>query len=71
MAVIVANRTAQQNRSRWMRDLPGRKAVGLQPTPEARVFDLRSVNVSGQSLAGKGELVFEGEALELGDFRFH
>lgn len=36
----------------------------MQPTPGARVINLRGSFANGQNLAGSGALVFEGEVLE-------
>lgn len=41
----------------------------IKPTPDARVVDMRSQlgishSISGQTLAGSGAMVFEGEILE-------
>lgn len=71
MAVTGAKLTALPTKPRWMSGLSGRDADRLQPTANARVFDLRNSHASGQTIAGKGELVFEGETLEPGAFRFH
>ncbi len=50
-------------------DLLGSVSAVIKPTPDAVVIDLRGDNrfaqaVSGQTLAGSGALVFEGEVLE-------
>ncbi|MEM7461213.1 MAG: hypothetical protein AAF362_00880 [Pseudomonadota bacterium] len=50
-------------------DLLGSVSDVIKPTPDAVVIDLRgdsrfAQSVSGQTLAGSGALVFEGEVLE-------
>jgi len=42
----------------------GNHVAPMLPTPGARSFDLRGAWKSGQSLAGTGALVFEGEVLD-------
>jgi hypothetical protein len=43
----------------------------MKPTRGAKVIDLRGTFGCGQKLAGTGELVFEGELLELPARRLH
>lgn len=45
--------------------------TAMKRTADATIIDLRGTFGCGQTLAGKGELVFEGELLELPARRLH